>query len=410
MRKKHFIEIICLLLFSVIFFTPRSFEFLPVVSMFYNKIFMMQCVVLLGAVIVSATCGFKNLKNLITLGAVIYLIFGLVIAIIHGGDYKIYIRASVHLITVLLVVSYELRRKDSCFIEFIAWYFNILLAINLVLLILKPDGLGTLLVYSEDMAHRQLDRVNFLEVDNRLSLPVLISIAASYMLPDKKINKCLRISSLIIGGATNILTMSGTGLGSYFVMLIYVVFIQKSRLREKIVTMKNLLIAYFVCMFFIVYASTIPILRTLIIEVLHKDFTFSGRKFIWASCYSLVYYHPLIGYGNFDSGWIIKWNGIMRNAHNLFYDVLIQGGLILLIGYLLFLATVFKTACDKNNKKSQLILVLLFSLFVVMLCESFLDNNYIYLAFFLTLAVKYKNLDKQDIVKLIKRKMRFKAG
>lgn len=410
MRKKNFIEIICLLLFSVIFFTPRSFEFLPVVSMFYNKIFMMQCVVLLGAVIVSATCGFKNLKNLITLGAVIYLIFGLVIAIIHGGDYKIYIRASVHLITVLLVVSYELRRKDSCFIEFIAWYFNILLAINLVLLILKPDGLGTLLVYSEDMAHRQLDRVNFLEVDNRLSLPVLISIAASYMLPDKKINKCLRISSLIIGGATNILTMSGTGLGSYFVMLIYVVFIHKSKLREKLITMKNLLIAYFVCMFFIVYASTIPILRTLIIEVLHKDFTFSGRKFIWASCYSLVYYHPLIGYGNFDSGWIIKWNGIMRNAHNLFYDVLIQGGFILLIGYLLFLATVFKTACDKNNKKSQLILVLLFCLFVVMLCESFLDNNYIYLAFFLTLAVKYKNLDKQDFMKLIKRKLKLKAG
>ena len=210
MRKKHFIEIICLLLFSVIFFTPRSFEFLPVVSMIYNKIFMMQCVVLLGAVIVSATCGFKNLKNLITLGAVIYLIFGLVIAIIHGGDYKIYIRASVHLITVLLVVSYELRRKDSCFIEFIAWYFNILLAINLVLLILKPDFMGTLLEYSEDMAHRQLDRVNFLEVDNRLSLPVLISIAAYYMLPDKKSNKCRRISSLIVGGATNILTMSGT--------------------------------------------------------------------------------------------------------------------------------------------------------------------------------------------------------
>ena len=45
-----------------------------------------------------------------------------------------------------------------------------------------------------------------------------------------------------------------------------------------------------------------------------------------------------------------------------------------------------------------------------MLCESFLDNNYIYLAFFLTLAVKYRYLDKQDIVKLIKRKLRFKAG
>lgn len=410
MRRKNFIEIICLLIFSLVFFTPRAFEFLPVVSMFYDKIFMMQCVVLLGAIIVSATCGFKNLKNLITLGAVIYLIFGLVIAVIHGGDYKIYVRASVHLVAVLLVVSYELRRKDSCFIEFIAWYFNILLVINLVLLILKPDGIGTLLVYSEDMAYRQLDRVNFLEVDNRLSLPVLISIAAAYMLPDKKINKGLRIVSLVVGGATNLLTMSGTGIGCYCVMLFYAVFIHKSKLREKLVNIKTVLIAYFGAMMLIVYAGMIPFLHTLIVDVLHKDLTFSGRKFIWAHVYTLFYRHPLIGYGNFDSGWIIKWNGIMRNAHNLVFDILVQGGIILLIGYLIFLLTVLITACDKNNKKSQLILVLLFCLHVVMLCESFLDNNYIFLAYALALAVKYKNLDKQDIIKLLKEKLPRKAS
>ena len=409
MRRKNFIEAICLLLFFAVFFTPRAFEFLPFVSSFYNKIFLMQCVMLLGAIVVSATVSFKNLKNIITLGAAIYLLSGLILVVLHGGDYKIFIRTCVHLIAVLLVVSYELRRKDNCLVEFIAWFFNIMLVINLVLLILKPDGLGSLLTYSEDMAHRQLDRVNFLEVDNRLSLPVLISIAASYLLPDKKINRVLRVISLVVGGATNLLTMSGTGIGSYCVMLLYVVFIHKTKLREKLVNMKTLLIAYFGCTLLIVYAGMIPPLRHVIQEILHKDITFSGRTYIWESCIKMISYHPFIGYGNFDSGWIIKWNGIMRNAHNLFFDILIQGGIILLLGYLLFLLTVFITASDKKNKKSQLLLVMLFCLFVVMLCESFLDNNYIYLAYSLALLCKYKFADKQDIIKLLKEKLTIKA-
>ena len=409
MRKNRFLEIIGLLIFMLVFFTPRAFEFLPVVSSVYNKLFPVQCVVLLFAIMLSATCSFKNLRNIVTLGAVIYLLSGFLLVIFHGGDYKIFIRSAVHLFAVLMIVSYELRKKDNCLIEVAAWFFNVLLAINLVLLVLKPEGISSLLTYSEDMAFKQLDRVNFLEVDNRLSLPVLIAIAASFMMPDKRINKVLRVVSLVIGGATNLLTMSGTGIGSFIVMLFYVMFIHNSKLRSKLINIKTLLIAYFGCTMLIVYAGMIPPLRNIIQDVLHKDITFSGRTYIWEMCLKMIARHPVAGYGNFDSGWIIKWNGIMRNAHNLFFDILIQGGIILLAGYLIFLLTVFITASDKENKKSQLLLVMLFCLFVVMLCESFLDNNYIFFAYSLALVIKYKYQDKQDIFMLLKKKLKPKA-
>ena len=409
MRKNRFLEIIGLFFFMLVFFTPRSFEFLPVVSSVYYKLFPVQCVVLLFAVILSATCSFKNLKNIVTLGAFIYLLSGLIIVVFHGGDYKIFIRSAVHLTAVLMIVSYELRKKDNCLIEFAAWFFNILLAVNLVLLVLKPEGISSLLTFSEDMAFKQLDRVNFLEVDNRLSLPVIIAISSSFMMPDKRTSKVLRVVSLVIGGATNILTMSGTGIGSFFVLLCYVVFIHNSKLRDKLINMKTLLVAYFGCTMLIVYAGMIPPLRNIIQNVLHKDITFSGRTFIWEMCIKMIARHPVAGYGNFDSGWIIKWNGIMRNAHNLFFDILIQGGIILLAGYLVFLLTVFFAASDKENKKSRLILVMLFCLFVVMLCESFLDNNYIFLAYSLALVIKYKYPDKKDILKLLKKRLKPKA-
>ena len=402
MRRKNFIEFICLMLFFLILFTPRSFEKLPLTSAIYNKMFPVHCLVLLVAIVLSATVGFRNLKNLIVPGAAVFILSSLMICFLHGGDYKLFFRATVHLLAVLILVSYEFYRKDNCFLEACAWYFTVILVINLFFLIIKPDGLATFATYSKDNAYRQIDRLNFIEVDNRLSLPVLISIATAYMLPDKRINKVLRIVALIVGGATNIFTMSGTGLGSFFVMMIYVLTIHKSKIRSKIVNMKTILAAYFVCMLLIVYAGMIPPLAALIQNVLHKDLTFSGRTEIWQLCIEMISKHPIIGYGNFESGWIITWHGIDRNAHNLFFDILIQGGIVMLGGYLVMLFTVFKTAIDHKDKRSGLLLILYFTLFVVLLCESFLDNCYVFLAFSLAIAGYFKQSERNALLKRIK--------
>ena len=119
--------------------------------------------------------------------------------------------------------------------------------------------------------------------------------------------------------------------------------------------------------------------------------------------------HPIIGYGNFDNGWIITWHGINRNAHNLFFDILIQGGFVLLLGYLAMVFTVFKTVSGNKDKKSGLLLVLLFCFFVVMLCESFIDNNYIFLAYSLALLCKYNNSRKDKLIERLKNRLKFKA-
>ena len=392
------------MLFLVIIYTPRAFEVLPVFSSIYTRMFPVHCVLFLITIILSATTGFKNLKNIVTLGAFAFILTSVIVAFLHGGDYKLMFRTAIHLLTILCLVSYELNRKDNCLLQACAWYFTVMLIINLVLLILKPEGISTFETYSADRQFRQLDRLNFLEVDNRLSLPSLIAIATSYLLPEKRINKVLRITALVAGGLTNLLTMSGTGLGSFFVMFIYVVFIRKTKISEKLVNVKTILIAYVFCMFLIVYAGMIPPLAHVIQSVLHKDLTFSGRTYIWESCLEMISRHPIIGYGNFDNGWIIMWHGINRNAHNLFFDILIQGGFVLLAGYLTMVFTVFKTISGDKDKKKGILVVFLFCLFVVMLCESFIDNNYIFLAFSLSLLCKYNKSGKQKVLELLKKK------
>ena len=71
--------------------------------------------------------------------------------------------------------------------------------------------------------------------------------------------------------------------------------------------------------------------------------------------------------------------------------------------------TVFKTVSGNKDKKSGLLLVLLFCFFVVMLCESFIDNNYIFLAYSLALLCKYNNSRKDKLIERLKNRLKFKA-
>ena len=137
MRRSNFIEFILLMFFLVILFTPRAFEVLPVVSFVYTQMFPIHCLVFLAAIIMSATISFKNLKNAITAGAFVFILTGVVVAILHGGDYKLLFRAAIHLFAILFLVSYEFYRKDNCFLEACAWYFTVIILINLVILVLK---------------------------------------------------------------------------------------------------------------------------------------------------------------------------------------------------------------------------------------------------------------------------------
>ncbi|MEE5990707.1 MAG: hypothetical protein V3G41_08515, partial [Lachnospiraceae bacterium] len=117
MRRSNFIEFILLMFFLVILFTPRAFEVLPVVSLVYTQMFPIHCLVFLAAIIMSATISFKNLKNAITAGAFVFILTGVVVAVLHGGDYKLLFRAAIHLFAILFLVSYEFYRKDNCFLE-----------------------------------------------------------------------------------------------------------------------------------------------------------------------------------------------------------------------------------------------------------------------------------------------------
>ena len=379
-KKNKLFDGVLTLGFFLFFFMPRSFEFIPGLSAIYARVFWAQFAYLLLGLALTVMCGFKNVMNQVTAGIGLLLAAEGVVCLAHSGDYNILVHHAVQLVAVYLFVSYELKVNAAPFVRLAAWYFTFLIAVNLVLLILMPKGVAILETYSAGQKFKQLDRLNFLEVDNRLSLPICLAIAASALMMDKGLaHRLLFAVAAAIGVVTNLITRSGTGLVGSFVLVAYILVFYMRKADFKFINLFNLILVYVAATFLVVYASLIPVVQTVVKNWLGKDLTFSGRTEIWAMCLHKVSQSPLLGMGNFESGWTIVWRGIGRNGHNIFLDVLYQGGAVMLLGYGFMLGMVLTRAASVRTKKSQLVLMLLFSIFLVMLCESFFYNNYLYL-------------------------------
>ncbi|MBQ8963448.1 MAG: O-antigen ligase family protein [Clostridia bacterium] len=387
MSKNKIFDGILTLGFFVFFFMPRAFEFVPVASAIYARVFWAQFAYLLLGIALTALCGFRNVMNQVTVGIGALLATECVVCLAHSGDYNILFHHGVQLMAVYLFVSYEFQSNPKQFIRTAAWYFTLLIAINLALLILMPDGVATVETFSAGRQYKQLDRVNFLEVDNRLSLPIGLAILTAALAMDKGLwRKLLFAAAAGIGLMTNLITRSGTGLVGSFVLVGYILLFYVRRGDFKFINLFNLIVVYVIAMFLVVYASLIPVVQAVIRDWLNKDLTFSGRTEIWELCLKKVAQSPLLGQGNFESGWTILWRAIGRNAHNIFLDVLYQGGAVMLLGYGFMLGMVLTRAASVQTKKSQLVLVFLFSMYLVMLCESFFYNSYLYLFYALALC------------------------
>lgn len=382
MNRQKFINK-ALVYFSLLFmFSPRAFEYLPILRLIPRFSFYIQLLLAGVFFILCFTTGLKRLFNRSFIAVLLFLGLYCINCLIHHGDYTIGSRFIIKMLAIYFMVYYEGKKFPRDFMECLAWFFSILIVLNLIFMIRKPAGFATLRSYSADRWYRQIDVVNFLEVDNRLSLPILFSVFTSYYLINySKKYYWLCIVSIVCGGIITYLTKSGTGIVGFLILAIYILLIYSNKWEMRFINAKNLFIIYVISNFLMINARSIPLIQRLIKDFLEKDLTFSGRIYIWANYITTIMRNPIVGYGNFNSGWVLLWHGIPRNAHNILLDVAYQGGFLLLTGYVIMMFVLLRQVTKQKNKHSQLILVLVFSIYIVLLCESFFDNNYMFLLY-----------------------------
>lgn len=116
---------------------------------------------------------------------------------------------------------------------------------------------------------------------------------------------------------------------------------------------------------------------TLIVDILHKDVTMTGRTYLWDTAITYLIRKPLYGYG--IAAKMIERHGTMYSTHNLVLQILIAGGIVPI---LLFLSMYFVSCARLKRSRTVIKNVVIVSIFIyltALLTEATMNTAYLYI-------------------------------
>lgn len=295
---------------------------------------------------------YATIAFLVSLGISTYL---------GSGEYKSYIVYFVQALTVTLFVEVSLKKKR---IEVVAVIRNVLfffLLINLITLVLFPQGLG---VYgyneSSDNYYYFLGlRIAFTPF---ILTELLLSHIVDY-LQEKNLSSFTKMS-FVVGLLTFVIEKIATGL--FAITIIYALMFMVRRKNIKL-NMHVIYLIYAIGFVLIVVYNIqykLPFFSYLLEDVMHKDLSFDNRTTIWASTIAAFLKQPLFGYGVTGGGGVLvefKYRVATLSAHNQILNTLYEGGIVSFV----FFMIMFGVVADNIKKCFSLKLNRLYSCFLI---------------------------------------------
>lgn len=264
---------------------------------------------------------------------------------------------------IMFIFKYYTTIAPKRFIKIAFSWLAILVVINLILTIIFPMGLNHAVIDSA--------RINFLGKDNMISLFFLVVVIFcmfyANVFPTSK--KPLIIFICII--LSQIYYFSGSGIVSFTIIVIYLVFPIKGKLFSKIFKPINFIIIYIFLEIIIVFISNTDMF-SFIFNILGKDATFTDRTFYWNRALEQISQSPWFGLGN---GTVLLWSN-SNYSHNAILDVAMKGGLIgLLLWLILIIYPIMSFKKINGNFHCKVFLsFIFFSMLIIGLMEGLEDR------------------------------------
>lgn len=318
----------------------------------------------------------KNIKwSSIINYIILFLLLGLIITFINDGDFSKMLVISYKIIVLSVFIDLKLKTDKENFISAFNIYFVILIIINLLSILLFPDGM-----YVGDTGYHENW---FLGYRNSFIIYILPSLFFNFIYAYYKNNKLgiLNYLYFTIIIVSVLITKSSTSIIFLIIIFLYL-FLKKIGLKLNFINIRNELTLYFSLFFSIVVFRLQNIFKWLIVDILHKDITLTNRVFIWDYVWNFISENNYRGYGmeysyvRYNKTKIIK----SYHAHNELLEITYQFGIL---GVFLFLLILFKSCKKlwiyKDFELTKLLSVLLFSMLIVFLSESYSYEYFMYL-------------------------------
>ena len=233
----------------------------------------------------------------------------------------------------------------------------------------------------------------FLGYDNSsvilVNIGLFIMIYASYCL-NKKISLMVIITT-VIAFLTYYKLWAASCLVSVLLVIFFLIFVYKKDKVKKILNFKFLFIIAVSLFLLIVVFRFQNLFSVLIVNILHKSLTFTGRTKIWNRCVSQIIKHPILGLGVQNP--VVRLDLLkIYHAHSTILNVLLEGGILSLLAYFNIFRVSAKDLNVKNSKNNELINICSFAFFVYListLVEVIHNSETLYILFNLSFYAQY---------------------
>lgn len=285
------------------------------------------------------------------------------------------------IISLVFVLEYFFKKNTFLTIKTMYIYFSTLVYINFIFMIIRPDGLITVTTANTVVGY------NFLGVSNQLGPYFILASVISLIYASMKkrltinivlVNVCVYISLVLVWSATSIAWFT-----IYFVLLIFMS--RKSKLSH-FINWLSVLVFIIISHWLIVFVKAQNWLDFIIVDILNKDLTLSGRSVIWDEAIKLIKNSLTFGYGEIPDGRYIKVGSALFNTHNIFLQLFLQGGIIfvLLTLFIMFISF-YQIKQNQNQSINSILLISVLTLFCMMITEV-----YAFIIIFILLFLVYK--------------------
>lgn len=253
------------------------------------------------------------------------------------------------MITAIMIVEAYVTNNDvMVLLKGIFAASLVILFLNLVCTyVWNPSG-----IYSPNTRISEIAALIFYGQKNTIRDPIFLGLLAGLLMQEYRRNTIWLFVYVVFGLITLLLAESATSIVVFCAMVALLLISQKLRIR----------INAWICMTFVLCSwllvaviGQVDFLQRVIVDLLSRDMTFSGRTQIWDSAFAMFVQSPVIGNGmSVDIVYSNANNPFLTvpHAHNEVIDLAIRGGLTSVILFLSIVFNIYRRISLAANRKA----------------------------------------------------------
>lgn len=302
------------------FFNPNALRYIPGLTVIYSLI---QIWKLIACCTIIALYLFRGKLSKIVLLILLWEFISIGTSLLNGVSDLRPVTNALMVISLAMMTELSVKYNVVKYYRILLKIISTLVLINLILCVLYPFGLEMASLYTNTK-----NPMYFLGIDNGMvsNLIPFLFLICLLVFCDKNSNKGVGvfIVASLISVITIVIVGSATGLFVLIVNITFTVFF--TILQKRKIPYRIALIVY--CIFFVlvIVLQSSNFIVLIITELLGRSGTFTGRSLLWAAALEEIARRPLLGYG-YTGGNIAIWGGAY-SSHNMFLEMMIQGGVL----------------------------------------------------------------------------------